>query len=70
MPFDRPRTVEIEQRHLVVIHGIVSEIKNHVAQYNMEHPAHQEFVNVRLERLDDLLIDVLGLNRPYHPVMD
>jgi hypothetical protein len=70
MPFEHPIMVEVEQKQLIKVHRLVEEMKNYIAQYDINHPVHQEYINTRLQMLHTLLTELRGLNREQYQAED
>ena len=63
MSFNRPDTIKVERYKLLAIKGTIGEVRRHLDNYSMEHPAHRAFVDTRLETVEKLAEDLYG----YHP---
>ncbi len=70
MPFERPAMREVELQKLIRVHGLVGEIDFHMSHYNINHPAHAEYVNSRLKMLDEMLSELRGKNQVCVEAMD
>ena len=68
MHFNTPTLLQVDQQKLAKIHGLVHDVAYHMDE--SEHLSHSEYVNVRLQMLDNLLSELRGLNQKRHETMD
>lgn len=70
MSFYRPSTVKVEQKQLLRAQGLVEELSSHIIENGTDHSHHQEFINTRIQMLEELLREMRGLNRPRYEAVD
>ena len=70
MSFPRVNTVQVEKRKLLVIRGLIGEVRLHMAQYDMENPAHQDYVHTRLAKVEEMATELYGFRPGPSECMD
>ncbi len=70
MSFPKVTMVQVEKQKLLVIKGLIGEVRLHIAQYSMEYPAHQDYVQFRLAKVESLAAEMYGIRHGPSECMD